>query len=87
MLSGCRPIVPDDGVYPELVPDELHASSLYKNEPADLALKLADALDAGGWMFVPPDWRKVFRSFDAIAACRTIDERLEELAEARSGAA
>jgi hypothetical protein len=87
MLAGCRPIVPDDGVYPELIPDTLHESSLYKNEPADLALKLAEALDAGGWMFTPPDWRKVFRSFDAIGACRTIDERLEELAEAKHGAA
>lgn len=81
MLAGCRPVVPDDGVYPELIPDTLHASCLYKTGPADLAMKITEALDAGGWASPPPDWRKVFRPFDAIAACRLMDERIEELAD------
>ena len=81
MLAGCRPIAPADGVYPELLPESLHASSLYRYDAADLARKLADALDFGGWASQAPDWRKTFRPFDAISACRTIDERLEELAD------
>jgi hypothetical protein len=87
MLAGCRPIVPDDGVYPELIPDTLHGTCLYQNGPADLALKIVDALSAGGWTSTSPDWRKAFRPFDAISACKVIDERLENLADAKSGAA
>jgi len=81
MLAGCRPVVPDDGVYPELIPGSLHAATLYRNDPPDIARMLSDGLDFGGWASQMPDWRKVFRPFDAIAACRTIDERLEELAD------
>lgn len=85
MLAGCRPIAPAEGVYPELFPDSLHASSLYQSaDPADLARKLSDAMEFGGWAAQAPDWRKVFRPFDAISACRTIDERIEELAGAGS---
>jgi hypothetical protein len=81
MLAGCRPIAPAEGVYPELFPESLHTTSLYDaSDPADLARKLSDALEFGGWASQAPDWRKVFRPFDAIAACRTIDERLEQLA-------
>jgi len=87
MLAGCRPIVPDAGVYPELIPQALHASCLYKNNQSDLALKIIDALTVGGWSSPPPDWRKAFRPFDAISACKVVDERLENLADARSGAA
>ena len=83
MLSGCRPIVPDDGVYPELIPETFHASSLYRNDPTDLAQVLDDALEFGEWDASKPDWRKAFRSFDAISACRTVDQRLEELVEPR----
>jgi hypothetical protein len=82
MLAGCRPVVPDGGVYPELIPDTLHAATLYQNDPSDMARMLSDALDFGGWASQMPDWRKVFRPFDAINACRTVDERLEELVEA-----
>jgi hypothetical protein len=85
MLAGCRPVVPDDGVYPELIPDTLHAQCLYRNDPGELAVKIAEALDAGGWTSSPPDWRKTFSAFEAISACRTIDERLEDLADAQSG--
>jgi hypothetical protein len=81
LLSGCRPVVPADGVYPELIPGPLQATSLYRIDPNDLAQKIIAALDAGAWTAQIPDWRKTFRTFDAIAACRTIDERLEELAE------
>ncbi|HSU67144.1 MAG TPA: DUF3524 domain-containing protein [Tepidisphaeraceae bacterium] len=85
MLAGCRPVAPDDGVYPELIPPIFHGECLYRNNPTDLAAKISDALDAGGWTLAPPDWRKEFRSFDAISACRLIDERLEDLASQGTG--
>lgn len=85
MLAGCRPVVPDDGVYPEMIPDSLHASCLYKNHSNELAIRIAEAIDAGGWLIDPPDWRKSFTQYDSIAACRLIDERLEDLADAQSG--
>jgi hypothetical protein len=81
MLAGCQPLAPNAGVYPELVPANLHAKCLYRPEPKDLANKLIDALDFGGWQSEMPEWRRVFRPFDAIAACRIIDERLDELAQ------
>jgi hypothetical protein len=83
LLAGCRPVLPDDGVYPELLPDILQGTALFKNEPNDLAYKIAEALEQGGWTMPQPDWRKSLRAFDAIPACRVIDERLEELVEGK----
>jgi hypothetical protein len=86
MLAGCRPVVPNSGVYSEMMPDAMHGSTLYRNDPADCARMLDDALERGDWADHVPDWRKAFHGYDAISACRTIDQRLEDLVNSRASA-
>ena len=87
MLAGCRPVAPETGVYHELLPQALHESCLYAPSPESLAKQLAAALSDTQFAAQPPDWRRPFAAFDAISACRRIDERLDQMARARISAA
>jgi hypothetical protein len=85
LLAGCRPVLPDRGVYGELLPGSLHAASLY---PATSAKGLADRLQEAiqpVFSWHPPDFRQSLKHFEAIAACRAFDERLEQLVVAPKG--
>jgi hypothetical protein len=79
LAAGCRPVLPDGGSYPEILPQPLHKPCLYDISPESLADKLAEAMTP-----MNPPWRyegfpQAFRAFDAISACRAIDERVEQL--------
>ena len=87
MLSGCRPVALGEGVYREMVPDSLREICLCPRDSGAIAQMLATALDDNHWAAHPPDWRKLFAEFDAIPACRRIDERLEFMAESKVTAA
>lgn len=82
MAAGCRPILPDAGVYPELVPDALHESCLYAVDPIILADRMAVALSGDAPPWRPDDARPTYRAFDAITQCRLIDERLDQIVAA-----
>ena len=43
LIAGCRPVLPDGGVYPELLPRPLHASCLYYVDGEGLAESLESA--------------------------------------------
>jgi hypothetical protein len=86
MLAGCRPVVPDDGAYPGMIPDSLAEICMCKQQPDAIAEALADALDDFHWEAHPPDWRKSLSQFDAIPASRQVDGRLEQLRETKVGA-
>lgn len=84
MAAGCWPIVPDTGVYPELLPAELHRHCLYDNSHDILVSRLLDT-----WHLERPEgymdeMLRILRQFDAIHACKAIDQRLEELAVVHS---
>jgi len=80
MASHCWPVVPATGVYPEMIPEKLHSQCLYEPVPESLARRLisiwADDQSArlqselAGWM----------HQFDAVAMCKRMDQRIEELA-------
>jgi hypothetical protein len=79
ILAGCRPVLPDVGVYTELLPESLHAMCLYplKDEPlADLLMFAMEAADS--WH--PPDLRTTIERYEAINACQLFDDRIEQLA-------
>ena len=78
--SACHPIVPNTGVYPALLPEPLHAPCLHDGTAESIAARVLDA-----WYLERPTGLEflldeVLAQFDAIGACRLIDERLEMLA-------
>lgn len=77
---GCRPVLPDTGVYPELLPESLHATSLYDLSPEGLAASIRDAV----YRRRRPDEDYLIAAwlarFDPVAACERIDGRLDALA-------
>ena len=82
LLAGCRCVFPDGGVYPELLPESMHPVCLYQPHPESLGERLESAMDgAEFWDVEEP--RQALRSFDALAACRAFDERLEQLVASR----
>jgi hypothetical protein len=78
--SGCHPIVPNTGLYPALLPEPLHGPCLHDGTAESIAARVLDA-----WYLERPTGLEflldeVLAQFDAIRACRVIDERLEMLA-------
>lgn len=87
LTAGCRPVLPASGFYPELLPGSLQRSALYDVAPALLADRIQDAIGAYA---IPAaalpagEIKAALKPFDAIATCREIDEKFEELVWVRA---
>ncbi|QOV91673.1 tRNA-queuosine alpha-mannosyltransferase domain-containing protein [Humisphaera borealis] len=79
MAAGCRPMLPEGGVYPELLPTAMHKACLYPVDPDALADRLALALGPNAPAFDPSSCKPALKPFDAITQCRLIDERIEQI--------
>ena len=84
LSAGCHPVFPHTGVYPELLPEFMHSRCLHDGTPESLLDRLLDSwsLDhpaEGYGVHIEP----MIERFDAIKACRNIDDRLSALAGAR----
>ncbi len=82
MSLFCRPVMPHSGVYPDMVPMTLHDCCLYDMSPEALASQIREAV------LLPAHYSlgeltSQLRHFDAITACRLIDDRLDALAKDR----
>ena len=83
LQAGCRPVLPDQGCYTDLIPASLHSECLYQLNIDSLADRLQEAINpAMAWN--PPDFRQTLRQFEAIAATRIFDDRLSHLAMAHA---
>ncbi len=82
LTAGCRALVPSSGCYPELIPEAHHASCLYEFTVDDLVFHLLALLRTDAAQVPPDEVRQMFRPYEALAACRAFDERLEELVTA-----
>lgn len=83
LQAGCRPVLPEDGFYSELIPPPLRSDCLYHFGVDDLADLLQDAINpALSWN--SPDFRQALKGFEAIAATKLFDERLSHLALAHA---
>ncbi len=87
MLAGCHPMVPNTGMYHEILPESMVDAGMFLPTPEGLATKLSAALDNAEFAAQPPDWRRPFARLDAITAARHIDERFDQMARARISAA
>jgi uncharacterized protein DUF3524 len=83
LLAGCWPLLPQTGVYRELLPDVLHSSCLYDNTSGALASRMQDAWHLERVEGYENDLVEILRRYDPIVACRAMDERLHELASVR----
>jgi hypothetical protein len=82
VMAHCWPVVPADGFYPEIIPENLQERCLYDGTPDGLANCIQDAWymqmpEAAGESLVAG-----LKRFDAIANCRAMDDRLSEIAVA-----
>jgi hypothetical protein len=83
LAAGCWPLLPKSGFYAELLPPILHSSCLYEHDHDMLASRMQDA-----WHLERPDGYQrelhaILHHYDPVAACKAIDERLEQLASVR----
>jgi hypothetical protein len=84
LTLGCWPVAPNSGVYPELIPEQLHEGCLYDGTYQRLVDCVLDAWGMGRPEGYHERLFTILHSFDALGACRAIDQRLEELAIAHS---
>ncbi|MGH7213393.1 MAG: tRNA-queuosine alpha-mannosyltransferase domain-containing protein [Tepidisphaeraceae bacterium] len=80
LAAGCWPVLPDGCVYADIIPESVRSSTCYDPTPQTLASRIQDA-----WHLARPDgWeselQQAVKTFDPIAACKAMDQRLEELA-------
>lgn len=80
--AGCRPLLPDAGVYPEILPQWLHKTSLYAVDPDALADRLAVAMGPSAPPYGAEQCRPALKPFDAMTQSRLIDERIEQIVAA-----
>jgi len=85
LSAKCWPVLPADGAYNELIPQPLHAHCLYDGSPDGLCHRIQDS-----WHQAMPDQAdeeiaKSLTPFDAIHACRAMDERLEQIVSSANG--
>lgn len=86
LATGCWPIFPDSGVYPELLPPSMHSCCLYEPNSTDRM----GTLIQNSWLTERPNkWdrevSKIMTRFTAEDACHAIDDRLEEIIEKGMG--
>lgn len=79
LAAGCRPVLPDSGFYPELLPPVLQRTCLYEMSPGNLADHLQSALSPFQPSGRMEEVRKALAPFDPAMSCRQFDERFEEL--------
>ncbi|MGA3067546.1 MAG: DUF3524 domain-containing protein [Tepidisphaeraceae bacterium] len=80
VMARCWPVVPADGFYPEIIPENLQERCLYDGTPDGLANCIQDA-----WYLQMPEAANEsllasLKRYDAIANCRAMDDRLSEVA-------
>ena len=73
--------MPEDGVYTEIIPKRFRNSCLYDGKPDSLSSRIQDF-----WHLHPDEegtaevaFLDAIKGFDAIAACKAMDERLSTL--------
>jgi len=80
LATRCHPVVPNSGVYPEILPPSMHSHCLHDGTAESIIDRLLD-----GWRVDYPlagytdDLEPILAPFDAIKACRNIDDRLAKL--------
>jgi hypothetical protein len=85
MVTGCYPLLPAAGCYLEFLPGDMEdqGNYLYELSAEELSTRLSEVLDNNPQ---PPvaEFRQLFHPFDALAACRAFDDRLQQIVESHA---
>jgi hypothetical protein len=87
LAAGCFPMLPNVGVYRELLPEKLHPPCLYNGQPDQLAGRMQDLWHLERPTGYEEQLKDMLRVFDPHIACSAIDQRLEDLVTSRLMAA
>jgi hypothetical protein len=85
LATRCHPVVPNSGVYPELLPRAMHPHCLHNGSADSMIDRILD-----GWRLDYPavghaeELEPILEPFDAIKSCRNMDDRLAKLADGAS---
>jgi hypothetical protein len=81
LTAGCWPVLPEDGVYSEMIPKAFRSRCLYDATPDAMSSRIQDV-----WHLHPEEdgiaeiaFLDAIKGFDAITACKAIDERFSAL--------
>jgi len=87
LTAGCWPVLPEDGVYSEFIPKQLQSRCLYDATPDSLASRIQDVwhLNQDEDGAAAAAFLLSVKGFDAISACKAIDERLSAIVARYSG--
>ena len=83
LAAGCFPMMPNTGVYRELLPEMLHPACLYNGEPDQLAGRMQDVWHLERPQGYGEQLGAILRKFDPVVACAAIDQRLEDIVTSR----
>ncbi|MBC8105317.1 MAG: DUF3524 domain-containing protein [Anaerolineae bacterium] len=83
LAAGCFPMMPNTGVYRELLPEMLHPACLYNGEPDQLAGRMQDVWHLERPQGYGEQLSVILRKFDPVVACAAIDQRLEDIVTSR----
>jgi hypothetical protein len=80
IASDCYPVVPDAGIFAEMLPQSLHLGCLHDGTPDSIVGRILD-----GWYLERPvghedETREILAQVESIRACRVIDGLLDEVA-------
>ena len=86
LAAGCWPVVPNSGCYAEIIPEKIQGHTMYDGTASALTSRLQDVWHLelpGGY---EEELAQILHRFEPMAACRAIDERLEQLCRVQPGA-
>jgi len=88
LTAGCWPILPEDGVYQEMIPRPFRSRCLFDGTPDMLASRIQDVWHLHGVEDGAAEvaFLDAIKGFDAISACKAMDERLSVLVAKHSPA-
>ncbi len=84
MSAGCWPVVPDAGLYAEIIPPMLHMNCLHEGSVESIVSRTLDSWYVERPMGYEGEQQEIVARRDAIESCRVIDDLLEEVAMRRT---
>ena len=84
LSAECWPVVPDAGLYAELVPPMLHMSCLHDGSAESMVARILDSWYVDRPLGYETEQQDIVARRDAIDSCHMIDDLLEEVAMRRT---